>query len=116
MSEGKKCQCEECAKGKKCPCEGCTEARRGGPLLKGRCMMPQLDVHLIKKAADPLGVIRISIGGGHDTGGVYCVYRGSKESAIECLNLALLAMEAMASQLGPELEPDMQPEDGKRYS
>jgi hypothetical protein len=72
------------------------------------------EIRILKKADDPLEVVRVSLGG-RMAEGYYCVYRGSKEEAIRCLRDCLRALEAMAKQLG-DGEPDISPDDGKRYA
>lgn len=79
-------------------------------------MEPDVSVDIVKKADDPTGVVRVSLGGAKEIGGYYCVYRGSKEQAIACLEQALRAMKGMAKFLGQDREPDVQPDDGKRYA
>jgi len=81
--------------------------------------LPQ--VRVTKKADDPDGIVRVSIGNVPVTpllpaGGYYVVYRGAKEQAIAALKVALMAMEAAAAHLGPGQEPSVQPDDGKRYA
>lgn len=85
-----------------------------------------LQVRITKKRSDPLGVVRVSLGGAPEIGGYYCVYRGTKEQAIECLEKSLQAMKAMARHLRrtrPDAnvaaggqEPDVSPDDGKEFA
>jgi hypothetical protein len=73
------------------------------------------NIKITKKADDPLGVVRVSVGGGAVVDGYYCVYRGKKEEAIAALTQALEAMSKMAEVIG-DREPDVQPDDGKQYA
>jgi hypothetical protein len=45
----------------------------------------------------------------------YCVYRGRKEHAIHVIETALKAMKALAVRLG-NTEPEVSPDDGKKYA
>ena len=63
-----------------------------------------MDVRIVKKADDPLGVVRVSVGGGARIGGVYCVYRGALAEAVECLETALAVLRTMRQE--PEIEQD----------
>jgi hypothetical protein len=71
------------------------------------------EVRIVKKADDPLGAVRVAVGG--MPGAYYCVYRGNKEAAIAALQAALTAMKAMAEYMG-DREPDIAADDGKRYA
>lgn len=64
---------------------------------------------IVKKADDPLGIVRVSIGG--TFGSYYCVYRGSKDQAVKAIESVLTGMRAMVEHLGPDEEPDTQPDD-----
>lgn len=72
-------------------------------------------VMIRKKADDPEGHVRVSIGGGPSMGGYYCVYRGTKEQAAQAIQAALRAMLYAIQELGDQ-EPDISPDDGKRYA
>jgi hypothetical protein len=74
------------------------------------------EITILKKTDDPTGTVRVSLGGSKEMGGYYCVYRGRKEDALECLNAALLGMQTMVASLGPDKEPDIAPDDGKQYA
>jgi len=74
-----------------------------------------VEIKVTKKASDELGIVRVSLGGDAELG-YYCVYRGTKEQAIECIAHALQAMEGMAEVLGPDREPDIQPDGGKQFA
>lgn len=80
-------------------------------------MSDPVQIRVIKKAADPLGIVRVSLGSGQMPEGafVYCVYRGTKEEARDCLRVALGGLEALIDALG-DREPDIQPDDGKQYA
>jgi hypothetical protein len=78
--------------------------------------MRVLDVKITKKADDPRGVVRVSVGGSPDIGGWYLVYRGSKEEAIQALSATLQALKTVAGAIGPDREPDISPDDGKQYA
>ncbi len=69
---------------------------------------PLIEVKVLKKADDPKGVTRVSIGGGPEFGGWYCVYRGSKRAAIRAVADALDALREMDG------EPEITPEDVKQ--
>jgi hypothetical protein len=73
-----------------------------------------IQVRITKKAADPI-CTRVSVGG-NPADGIYCVYRGTKEEALVCLTAALEALKAMAELIGPNREPDIAPDDGKKYA
>ncbi len=62
-----------------------------------------------KQPDDPEGIIRVSLGGIPGAGG-YCVYRGTKEEAIELMSLMRLALAKMAELLGDK-EPDTVPDE-----
>lgn len=72
-------------------------------------------VQILKKADDALGVVRVSLGGSVALGGYYCVYRGRKEDAMRCLELALQSMRAMSAEIG-DGEPQIEPDGGKRFA
>ncbi len=81
-----------------------------------------LQVKVVKKADDKLGINRVSLGGpfpvdeGKD--GMYIVYRGKKEDAIELLKNALGAMYGVVSACNEagQQEPDIEPDDGKEFA
>lgn len=73
------------------------------------------DIRITKKESDPDGILRVSIGGAQSMG-YYLTYRGPKEEVIEALEAALKAIRAMAEYLGPDVEPDVMPDDGKKYA
>lgn len=75
------------------------------------------DVRVVKKATDPECPTRVSMGGSIDDG-YYCTYRGTKEDAILCIKAALRAMEGMAEFVESHgaKEPDVEPDDGKKYA
>jgi hypothetical protein len=76
------------------------------------------EVRIVKKADDVGGDARVSVGG--RPGNYYCVYRGSKESAIAALEAATRAMREMAGYLdavtGEPGEPDIAPDGAKKYA
>jgi len=77
-----------------------------------------LNLKIIKKADDPVGITRVSLGMGLDPDGhtfAYCVYRGTKEETEKCLGLVLKSIQAMITLLGDK-EPDVEPDDGKQYA
>jgi hypothetical protein len=67
------------------------------------------NVTITKKAADPAGVLCISLSGNSETG-YYCVYRGTKEQAAAALLLAAKAMALMVKAYGDK-EPHTAPEE-----
>ena len=77
-----------------------------------------LEIKLTKKADDPEGVVRVSIGGlgGPIPDGLYCVYRGSLDKAIAATAASLGALKEVRKSLGPDKEPDIEPDDGKKYA
>lgn len=74
-----------------------------------------MEIKILKKADDPDGIVRVSLGGGPAMGGFYCVYRGTKEEALQAMRIATLALHVMAKQLGDK-EPGISPDEGKRYA
>ena len=79
-----------------------------------------------KKAEDAISPCRVSLGAVTASAempepagtviGFYCVYRGKKELAIQALETALKAMRDFAVVYGPDGEPPIQADDGKKYS
>jgi hypothetical protein len=59
-------------------------------------------VTIQRKPNDPL-CLRISIGGNEKVGGLYCVYRGTREEAVAAIEKVLLVMQNMPEQ---EIELD----------
>lgn len=76
------------------------------------------EASITKKADDPAGIVRVSVGGlgAEIPNGVYVVYRGSKENAIEALRIALRSMEGVAAKLGPDHDLEIEPDNGKQFS
>ena len=74
-----------------------------------------MKVHVIKRADDPTGTVRVSVGGhGLIPGAAYCVYRGRRKDAIDILSAALVELES-AEETG-KLEPKISPDNGKQYA
>lgn len=71
-------------------------------------------VRVVKKADDPLTPTRVSLGSAilqdGQLIGYYCVYRGTKEKAIACLETSLAALRALPH------EPAIRPDDEKRFT
>jgi hypothetical protein len=76
--------------------------KRGGPIVR-----------VVKKADDPITPTRVSLGGvvmEEALIGYYCVYRGTKEAAIEACEHVLKGLRALKH------EPPITPDEGKHYS
>lgn len=58
-------------------------------------MIKQNGVVILKKEDDPLGVVRISMGGNKSLG-YYVVYRGDRKEAIEAVKVALAEWESVS--------------------
>jgi hypothetical protein len=78
-------------------------------------MSENVKVSIVKEADGALGVVRVSLVGSVALGGYYCVYRGRKEDAMQCLAIAAEAMRAMAESIGDD-EPQIEPDGGKRFA
>jgi hypothetical protein len=79
---------------------------------------PPLQIKIVKKAhaeGDPENLVRVSVGGGPEAGGYYCVYRGTKEQALDALKACRAALVSLVKHLGDK-EPDIEPDDGKKYA
>lgn len=76
--------------------------------------MSPLVVRITKKADDPITPTRVSLGaalmGDGHLGGYYCVYRGTREAAVACVEAALAALKALPA------EPAIAPDEGKRFA
>ena len=81
-------------------------------------MSDALQIKVTKKADDAEGIVRVSVGGlaAPMENGVYCVYRGPLDTAIAATEAALGALKGIREFLGPDKEPDIQPDDGKKYA
>lgn len=55
-----------------------------------------MEIKVKRYPRDPFA-IRVSIGGREDTG-YYCVYRGTREEAIRCIELALAKLQTIPEQ------------------
>jgi hypothetical protein len=71
-------------------------------------------VTITKKADDPAGILRISLGGDSEIG-FYCEYRGTKEAAADALLLAAKAMALLVVAYGAE-EPAIVSDEGKKFA
>ena len=65
------------------------------PIESARVRIDGVDIDVAKLPDDPDGVLRVSIGGHNEPGGigVYCRFRGNKSDAVDALKKCLRAID-----------------------